>query len=80
MAGSPRRTQPGGSHDNRELIVGLVLGLICAAVIALLVLFALGRLILPRSPLPTYPPSVVEPRPTPLWPFRDEWLTPRPRT
>jgi hypothetical protein len=71
---------PSGSRATRELVAGIVLGLICAAVIALLALFALGRLSLPRSPLPTYPPAVVEPRPTPLWPFREEWLTPRPKT
>jgi hypothetical protein len=70
---------PGGSRQSRELLAAVVLGLICAAVVVLLVLFAFGRLSLPRSPLPTYPPAVVEPRPTPQWPFRDEWLTPRPK-
>jgi hypothetical protein len=71
-------TVPGGSSGGRDLLVGLALGLLAAAVIALTLLFALGYLRLPASPLPSYPPSVAEPRPTPLWPFREEWLTPRP--
>jgi hypothetical protein len=70
---------PGGRHGRRDLVLGLVLGLLGAGAIALLALFALGYLDLPRSPLPTYPPAVAEPRPTPLWPFREEWLTPGPQ-
>jgi quinol-cytochrome oxidoreductase complex cytochrome b subunit len=77
--GVARASPPNDPRATRELIAGVVLGLLCAVVIVLLALFAFGYLVLPRSPIPTYPPVVTEPRPTPFWPFREEWLTPRPK-
>ena len=73
---------PRSPREERELVAGFALGLLCALATLVIVLFATGAIALPRSTLPTYPPeySAGEVRPTPQWPFRDEWLTPRPRS
>lgn len=73
---------PGNPRGERELLAGVALGLLCALATVVIVLFATGAIALPRSTLPTYPPefSDSEARPTPQWPFRDEWLTPRPKS
>jgi hypothetical protein len=60
-------------------VAGVALGLLCAIATLTIVLFATGAIELPRSTLPTYPPEFSEARPTPQWPFREEWLTPRPK-
>ena len=67
--------------EERELLAGIALGLLCATATLVIVLFATGAIELPRSTLPTYPPEYTtsEARPTPQWPFREEWLTPRPK-
>jgi hypothetical protein len=76
MAGAPRNP-----HEGRELLAGMLLGLLCAMATLLIVLFASGAIALPRSNLPPLVPEVSdsEVRPTPQWPFREEWLTPRPK-
>lgn len=67
---------PGG---DRQLVAGFALGLAAALFVLLVALAALGYVALPKGNIPTYPPDVAEPRGTAVWPFRDEWLTPRPR-
>ena len=73
---------PRNPREERELLAGIALGLLCALATVVIVLFATGYIALPRSTLPTYPPQYTdsEARPTPQWPFRDEWLTPRPKS
>jgi hypothetical protein len=70
---------PRSPREERELAAGVALGLLCATATLLIVLFATGAIELPRSTLPAYPPEFSEARPTPQWPFRNEWLTPRPK-
>ena len=72
---------PHNPREARELMAGVALGILCAIATLVIVLFATGAIALPRSTLPTYPPeySSAEARPTPQWPFREEWLTPRPK-
>jgi hypothetical protein len=60
---------------------GLVLGLVAAAATVLLALWAFGYLgaAEPAADRQYAIQAPAEPRPAPYWPFRDEWLTPRPK-
>ena len=71
------RERPG---EAGRFVLGVLLGLVAMAATVLLALWMLGYLgasePAPRQYAVHYP---AEPRPTPYWPFREEWLTPRPK-
>jgi hypothetical protein len=76
--GSVRNGQPNGSG---QFLIGLGLGLALVLLLALVTLFELGRLPV-GAPDDVGAPAVQaapEARPTAVWRFRSEWLTPSPR-
>ena len=75
---------PPQRRGNGELVAGILLGLVLTALVAMATIWAIGAL---SGPSATFaePPVVTsddmaEARPTAAWPFRKEWLTPRPKS
>jgi hypothetical protein len=73
------------AHDHRRgeagrFVLGALAGLVAMAATVLFALWVLGYVgtaePAPRQYAVHYP---AEARPTPYWPFREEWLTPRPK-
>jgi hypothetical protein len=74
---------PSPSGGWRSFALGLLLGLLAVGLATLLALQAVGYLQAGPTALQEPVDAVqrpAEPRPTPSWRFRDEWLTPRPKS
>lgn len=70
----------GRSGEVGRFALGVLVGLLAVATTVVAALWVLGYIggaePAPRQDAIHYP---AEPRPTPYWPFREEWLTPRPK-
>ena len=68
-----------------QLAIGIVVGLSITLFVLVTIMLVYGRTVysVPRIDETPSEPIVIENgvlvRPTPLWRFRDEWLTPRPK-
>jgi hypothetical protein len=74
-AGHHRPAEAGG------FIPAMLVALVVTAATVLFALWVLGYLGA-AEPAPSRQYAIqypAEPRPTPYWPFREEWLTPRPK-